>query len=202
MMICKRILLITCLMFWCQNVVAHGGVGMEDDMCIINIGFLKAHFTGYQPKTNGTQEFCEDIPEVAGSVFVIDYLHDFLRDMQVDFRILRDVNDLGMFASWEDIASLENIEQDTIYYLPPVKHPDGVLTVNYDFQQSGGYIGVVTAIHPEKEKIYRAVFYFQVGGGVYAYLPLYIALAIVFLALSLYLFFSHSNREVTKRGLV
>ena len=74
-----------------QNVAAHGGVGMEDDKCIITIGFLKAHFTGYQPKTNGTEEFCEDIPEVARSVFVIEYLHDFLKKMQVDFRIIKDV---------------------------------------------------------------------------------------------------------------
>lgn len=172
---------------------AHGGVGMEDDMCVINIGFLKAHFTGYQPKTYGTQEFCEDIPEVASSVFVIDYLHDFLKEMQVDFRIIRDVNKFGIFANWDDITGLEDIEQDTVFYLPPVKRVGGVLTVNYDFQQAGGYIGIVTAVHPEKEKTYHAVFYFQVGGTGYGYLPLIIALLI--LAQALYWF---SNRVPVK----
>ena len=73
---------------------------MEDDICVINIGLLKAHFTSYQPQINGSQEFCENIPEVASSVFVIDYLHDFLKEMQVDFRIIRDVNNFGIFASW------------------------------------------------------------------------------------------------------
>lgn len=182
----KILLLLVCLMAWCQNVSAHGGVSMEDDMCVINIGLLKAHFTSYQPQISGSQEFCENIPEVASSVFVIDYLHDFLKEMQVDFRIIRDVNNFGIFASWEDIVGLENIEQDTIYYLPPVKHPDGVLKASFDFQQAGGYIGVVTAVHPEKEKTYHAVFFFEVGGGVYRYLPLYIALIIVILALLIY----------------
>ncbi len=172
---------------------AHGGVGMEDDMCVINIGFLKAHFTGYQPKSYGTEEFCEDIPEVASSIFVIDYLHDFLKEMQVDFRIIRDVNNFGIFANWDDIAGLEDIEQDTVFYLPPVKRSDGMLTVNYNFQQSGGYIGIVTAVHPEKGKTYHAVFYFQVGGTDYGYLPLFIALLV--LAQVLYWF---SNRVPVK----
>ena len=181
------------LITWCQDATAHGGVGMEDDMCVINVGFLKAHFTIYQPKTYGTQEFCEDIPEVASSVFVIDYLHDFLKEMQVDFRIIKDVNNFGIFANWDDIAGLEDIEQDTVFYLPPVKRSDGMLTVNYNFQQSGGYIGIVTAVHPEKGKTYHAVFYFQVGGTDYGYLPLFIALLV--LAQVLYWF---SNRVPVK----
>ena len=181
------------LITWCQDATAHGGVGMEDDVCVIKIGFLKAHFTIYQPKTYGTQEFCEDIPEVASSVFVIDYLHDFLKEMQVDFRIIRDVNNFSIFANWDDITGLEDIEQDTVFYLPPVKRADGVLTVTYDFQQAGGYIGIVTAVHPEKEKTYHAVFYFQVGGTDYGYLPLFIALLV--LAQALYWF---SNRVPVK----
>ena len=196
-MMISRILLLQLtlgyLITWCQDATAHGGVGMEDDMCVINVGFLKAHFTIYQPKTYGTQEFCEDIPEVASSVFVIDYLHDFLKEMQVDFRIIKDVNNFGIFANWDDIAGLEDIEQDTVFYLPPEKRSDGVLTVNYNFQQAGGYIGIVTAVHPEKGKTYHAVFYFQVGGTDYGYLPLFIALLV--LAQVLYWF---SNRVPVK----
>jgi hypothetical protein len=173
-------------MTWYQGAFAHGGVGMEDDVCLIKIGFLEAHFTVYQPKTNGTQEFCEDIPEVASSVFVIDYLHDFLKEMQVDFRIIKDVNNFGVFANWDDITGLDNIEQDTVFYHRPEKRSDGVLTVNYDFQQAGGYIGIVTAVHPEKEKTYHTVFYFQVGGTDYGYLPFFILLLI--LAQALYWF--------------
>ena len=32
------------LMTCCPDAPAHGGVAMEDDMCVIKIGFLKAHF--------------------------------------------------------------------------------------------------------------------------------------------------------------
>ena len=184
------------LMICCPDATAHGGVGMEDDMCVIKIGFLKAHFTGYQPKTDGSQEFCEDIPEVGSSVFVIDYLHDFLKEMPVDFRIIRDVNNFGIFANWDDVTSLEDIEQDTVFYLPPMKRPGGVLTANYDFQQAGGYIGIVTAVHPEKEKTYHAVFYFQVGGTDYGYVPLFIVLVV--LAQALYWF---TNRVSVKQAV-
>lgn len=163
----------------CQNAVAHGGVSFDDDVCKLNIGFLEAHFTVYQPHSNGSKEFCEDIPDVAKSVFVLDYLHDFLKEMPVDFRIIKDTNDLGIYARWDDIIALEDIENDTVFYQPPVKRPDGVLIVDYDFQQAGGYIGIVTARHPDKEKSYQAVFYFKVGGNGYGYLPLFILLVIL-----------------------
>ena len=167
------------LTMWSQITIAHGGVGMEDDMCVINIGFLKAHFTVYQPNDSGSQEFCEDIPDVTNSVFVIDYLHEYLKELQVDFRIINDVNNIGVFANWNDISGIKNIEQHTVFYLSPVKQRDGVLTVDYNFKQPGGYIGIVTATNPRKEKKYHAVFYFQVGGNNYGYVPLIILLLIL-----------------------
>ncbi len=184
--------LLLCFLACCQNAAAHGGVSLEDDTCKLRIGFLEAHFAVYQPLSSGSREFCEDIPDVTKSVFVIDYLHDFLKEMSVDFRIIKDTNDLGIYARWDDIVGLEDIENDTVFYQPPVKRPDGVLTVNYDFQQAGGYIGIVSARHPDKEKSYNAVFYFQVGGKNYGYLPLFILLVILAQA-----FYWFSNRQFT-----
>tara|TARA_R110002074_G_scaffold57232_1_gene140864 strand:- start:45042 stop:45659 length:618 start_codon:yes stop_codon:yes gene_type:complete len=179
MTISKILLFSLSLMAWSQYVIAHGGVGMEDDKCVITIGFLQAHFIGYQQTDDGSQEFCEDIPEVANSIFVIDYQHDYLKEMLVDFRILKDVNEIGKFAQWDDVTAIDNIEQQTIFYLPATIHADGALKANYDFKQAGGYIGVVTARHPEKEETYRAVFYFHVGGFDYGYIPFFIALLIL-----------------------
>lgn len=179
MTISKILLLSVGLMMWNQNVMAHGGVGMEDDKCVITIGFLQAHFIGYQQTDDGSQEFCEDIPMVANSIFVIDYQHDYLKEMLVDFRIVKDLNEIGKFAQWDDVAAFENIEQQTIFYLPATIHADGALKANYDFKQAGGYIGVVTATHPEKEETYRAVFYFHVGGVGYGYIPFFIVLLIL-----------------------
>jgi hypothetical protein len=182
-----------CILINSPNVSAHGGVGMEDDMCVISIGFLKAHFTGYQPLSNGTEEFCEDIPEIAESIFVIEYLHDFLKEMQVDFRIIRDVNEIGVFANWNDVLAFENIESVTVFYRPPMIHSEGLLKVKYNFEKGGGYIGIVTAQHPEKEKMYHAVFYFQVGGSGFSYVPLFIVLLV--LAQGLYMYNNRTSRN-------
>ena len=66
----------------------------------LSIGFLEAHFTVYQTQTSASEEFCEDIPDVTNSVFVLDYLHDFLKEMPVDFRIVKDSHNFGIFAKW------------------------------------------------------------------------------------------------------
>lgn len=162
-----------------QQVAAHGGVSFDDDVCKLSIGFLEAHFTVYQTQTSASEEFCEDIPDVTNSVFVLDYLHDFLKEMPVDFRIVKDSHNFGIFAKWEDIAGLEDIENDTVFYQEPVKRADGVLTVEYHFQEAGGYIGIVNASHPVQDKTYHAVFFFQVGGDDYGYLPLFILLVLL-----------------------
>lgn len=162
-----------------QQVGAHGGVSFDDDVCKLSIGFLEAHFTVYQAQTSASEEFCEDIPDVTNSIFVLDYLHDFLKEMPVDFRIVKDSHDFGIFAKWEDIAELKDIESDTVFYQEPVKRANGMLTVEYQFQEAGGYIGIVNAAHPAQEKIYHAVFFFQVGGDDYGYLPFFIALVLL-----------------------
>jgi hypothetical protein len=162
-----------------SNAHSHGGVVYDEDVCVLNIGFLMAHFTGYQPETRGAEEFCEDIPEVAESVFVIDYLHDFMKEMPVDFRIIKDVQRFGQYAKWDDIQGLDDIERDTIFYLAPEKRASGTLTASYRFEEAGGYIGIVTARHPTEEKHYNAVFFFQVGGTDYGYLPIFVALIVL-----------------------
>jgi len=98
-----------------QPAFPHGGVAFEEDLCVINIDFLTAHFTVYQPETQGSKEFCEDIPDVTESVFVMEYTHSFLRQMLVDFRIIEDVNEFGVFARWEDIQSMEDLEAATVF---------------------------------------------------------------------------------------
>lgn len=157
----------------------HGGVVLEEDQCVLRIGFLEAHFTGYQPESRGAEEFCEDIPEVGEAVFVIDYLHDFMREMPVDFRIIRDVQGFGQFAKWSDVSAMGDLEPYTVLYLPPRTQPDGVLQASYRFEEAGGYIGIITARHPTEPKEYNAVFFFQVGGSGLGYLPAFALLLLV-----------------------
>lgn len=157
---------------------AHGGVAFEEDLCVINIDFLKAHFTIYQPQLHGSEEFCEEIPSVGQTVFVMEYQHEFLKEMPVDFRIIRDTQDFGIYARWEDVRGIADLDAVTAFYQAPVIRPDGAFTVDYAFEEAATYIGIVTAQHPEDDRIYNAVFYFQVGGPDYGTLPLFLVLAL------------------------
>jgi len=171
-----RCLVIACLFPWSLQAGAHGGVVFEEDLCVIKIGFLTAHFTIYQPETSASQEYCEDIPDVTDTIFVLDYLHDSMKEMPVDFRIIRDVNNLGIYANWEDIEQMGDIEGATVFYRYPTREVDSVLTVDHLFAEPGSYIGIVTAQHPTLDKTYSAVFPFSVGGTGVGYLPLFLLL--------------------------
>jgi len=168
----------TALLFliWQPPLLAHGGVVAEKDACIITIGFLQAHFTVQPLLTTGDKEFCEDIPQATKTVFVIDYRHDFLNEMPVDFRIIRDVQNNGTFVNRKDISAMQDLDKVTVFYQAPIIRPAGVFSIEHDFQEAGSYIGIVTARHPTKNKVYNAVFQFQVGGGRYPYVPLFIFL--------------------------
>jgi hypothetical protein len=141
----------------------HGGVSVEDDVCVMQLASLKAHFTGYQPEYRATQEFCEDIPVVGKSIFVIDFISNELRDMYVDFRIIEDVNNIGNNAVLEDLGGKKAIEDATILYKEKAVFPRGTLTANFNFLHEGRYIGIVTATYDDKSMTITSVFPFQVG---------------------------------------
>lgn len=143
---------------------AHGGVVAEEDLCIIQIGFFRAHFTVYQPENSGGEEFCEDIPDVEQTIFVLDYMHNSLKQVPVDFRIIKDVQKRTLYASWEDIQKIDDLDAATVFYQPPAVKPDGSFQVEHTFLESGWYTGIVTTRHPTLDKKYQAVFGFYVGG--------------------------------------
>ncbi|HAU25496.1 MAG TPA: hypothetical protein DCX09_12575 [Gammaproteobacteria bacterium] len=157
----------------------HGGVAFEDDLCVINIDFMQAHFTVFQPETSESTEYCEDIPNVTRSVFVMEYLHDLLTEMVLDFRIVRDVNDVGRFASWEDIEAIDDLEAATVFYEAARMEEGGFYRTSYEFLEKGTYIGVVTADHPTEDRNYNAVFYFRVGGRDWGTIPIFLALGML-----------------------
>lgn len=158
-----------------QPAFAHGGVVEEEDLCIIKVNYLRGHFKIYQPLIDGHKEYCEDLPNATESVFVMEYLHDSLAQAAVDFRIIRDVTGKGRFARWEDVAAIDDIDAATVFYREPAVDPD-VLTVIHDFQEEGHFIGVVTANVDGDEKVYRAVFPFEVGYTGFGFWPVIIVL--------------------------
>lgn len=159
---------------------------LEEDICVIQIDFFQAHFTIYQPQISQHKEICEDIPNTGETIFVLEYLHDGLREMPIDFRIIKDTQKLGRFAKLEDIEKINNLNAQTVFYKGSQTGPDGVYLAKYEFTEKGYYIGIVTATKAEDGTIYTAVFPFQVGGSTWGYIPVIIAIAI-FLQLNYWL---------------
>jgi hypothetical protein len=167
-MLCAMSLAVASASAW-----THGGVGIEDDKCVLRIGSDRAHFAGYQPEHRASQEFCEDIPEVGRAVIVIDFIHPALRERVVEFRILRDADGLGAKARYEDLGDKDKIAQRTMAALPAKTYPHGTVTLDHKFSEPGWYIGLLSATDPASGKTEFSVFPFRVGVRNYwKYLPL------------------------------
>jgi hypothetical protein len=157
---------------------AHGGVVAEDDLCVINIGYLRAHFKIYVPEASGHDDYCEDIPVRGASLFVMEYQHDGLSDASIEFRIIENVTGKGTFARLEDVEAIKDLEAVTVRYEPPTVVPD-VYTLLQDFPADGEYVGIVKASNAETDKVYTAVFPFEVGNtgiGIWPWILLGLAL--------------------------
>ena len=148
-----------------QDTLAHGSVVDDEDICQLEIGFLKAHFKIYLPRTHDREEFCEDLPETTESLFVMEYEHDKLSTMSIDFRIIRDVTGLKSFVREEHVATIDDLEAVTVFYHPPTIESD-VFAVIHQFTEPGWYVGIVTASSDNassNNEQYTAVFPFEVG---------------------------------------
>ncbi len=164
--------------FLCDAAVAHGGVVQEEDLCIIKVNYLRAHFKIYQPRVSGHKQFCEDLPAATESVFVMEYQHDALENMPIDFRIIRDVTGKGRFARMEDIEQIDDLDGVTVFYQAAAVEPD-VFTVLHEFSEEGEFIGIVSATQPDTSKVYAAVFPFEVGFTGIGYWPFFIAVLVL-----------------------
>lgn len=180
-----------------QPVLAHGGVGMVEGQCIIQMGNLESRFTGYQPASRGSKEFCDDLPDLSNSIFVLDFIHDVLKNMTLDFRIIRDEKSFGLTATADDIETINDLELVTEYYKPPIQYGDGMVKFQYEFSKAGVYIGIITAQHPNQDIVYEAVFPFRVGAVSYAdYWPVFILVLVV-----LQLMYWRSNSKVSAAAI-
>jgi hypothetical protein len=172
-----------------------GGVILRGDVCIIEIGFYDASFTAYQPPNSGNEEFCEDLPDTGETIFVLDYLHASLREVAVDFRIVRDTTGLGQFVQHEDILALDDLQAITVFYAPPAIKPGGSFRVEHTFLEKGDYVGVVTAGHPSNDSVYNAVFPFTVGAVNYPYWLVAVIVGLLMLTLLRQALISKSGKE-------
>lgn len=148
------------------QVHAHGGLALADDLCILTVGPYTIHFTGYQPLTQ-EEEFCEDIPEIGKTVVALDYINDELRPFAAEVRILRSTASLNITTrtTAQDLKKLsgEDLENMTVYHLPPEVYPNASIMIDHTFPEKGMFAGVVTVSGEGNE--YVSVFPFSVGEG-------------------------------------
>ena len=117
-----------------QPVLAHGGLSIERDKCVLRVGTYLIHFTGYQPQETDTQEFCEDIPKTGKTIVALDYVDPSLQDVPVEVKILHVVDD-----------GRSDEEQPVELSLAPASYPTGTIHFEHDFLEPGRYVGSVTA---------------------------------------------------------
>jgi hypothetical protein len=177
----RPVLAVLLLLAWlgARPAHGHGGVSMEDDTCIMRIGLFRAHFTGYQPETRATQEFCEDIPELGKAIIVVDFIDKALRGYEVEFRVLRDVQERGKRARLEDLGDAAAIDAATLFKLAPATYPKGTLTFEQRFDQPGWYIGMLVA-RDGSGQVLTSVFPFQVGvSHPWRYVPAFVLVLVL-----------------------
>lgn len=174
--VARLILFLACAL-GASTLLAHGSVTDEGDLCVIRIGFYTAHFKVFQPQTSRDREYCEDLPDTGESVFVMDYVHQGLAEVPIEFRIIRDATGLGRFARLDDVLALGDLGPHTVFHQPPVREP-GVFTVLHAFPEEGDFLGIVSVRHPSNGEIYQAVFPFSVGFQGWGLWPLFVLLAV------------------------
>lgn len=130
----------------------------------MKIGPYKMHFTGYEPETKQSQEFCEDIPDAGRSIIVLDQVDKVMKRMDMDFRVVRDDKNLGVNAQYEQLGGQKDIEVSSVYYKDPQVYEHGTVTFDLQFDK-GNYIGIVRINDPETKQSYVSIFPFSVGFG-------------------------------------
>jgi hypothetical protein len=130
---------------------AHGGLAMDKDYCKLRVGPYLMHFTGYQPGDGYRTEFCEDIPSTGATIVILDFIDDALRDLPVGVRIIR------------DDGGGRDLDSATVFAVPPKVYPKGTFSFDYQFQQAGNYIGLVTVGDGAQQAVGR--FPFAVGAA-------------------------------------
>jgi hypothetical protein len=166
------LLLVAMLVSSPRYAAAHGGLSMDQDFCKLRIGPYAMHFTGYQPESTGTKEFCEDIPQLGATVVALDAIDQPLRDFPLEVRIIYDTGDE------------HDLDAITVLRLPPKAYPTGSVSFSYNFLKAGKYVGLVSV--KDNNQIYISRFPFSVAKGWSGMRVYFLILAVILAGAILY----------------
>ena len=105
---------------------------LEKNFCILKIGPYGMHLTGYQPDISAGKENCGEVPGTGRTVLVLDYIEGELRSLPVEVRVIRDT------------GSEQDLQAITVLHLPPKVYPSGFISLDYNFDQPGKFVGLIT----------------------------------------------------------
>lgn len=162
-----RLLLVFGVMslFLGSHALASEGVTKTRDRCYIRVGPYLMSYNAYQTEARSNGSFCVDLPAMGRTLIILDVeqqsggmglpsdYYNELRDMAIDFRILRNVG---------QSADEAPVEQETEAYLPPRKYPMGTLRLEHRFTKPGNFIGLVSA-RDDHGRVFESRFPFVVG---------------------------------------
>lgn len=138
----------------------HGGVMNEGNECKLRVGPYMMNFSGYQPENNVSKQFCDDMPTIGKSIIVLDFIDNKLRDMTVNFRVIK--SDVAALGNEKDgIVNEAELAQTPFFQIPAKHYPSGTMTITQDFAEKGHFVGYVV-VEGENEK-FISRFPFSVG---------------------------------------
>ena len=108
---------------------AHGKVSLEEDSCVRRIGDSMVHLSAYQPQFEPSAQYCTEIPKGGDTYLVVDLVDLALRDIPIGMRVIKGTSET---------------EDETVTYLRPSYHPDGVIKGETSLDQ-GLYTVIITA---------------------------------------------------------
>jgi hypothetical protein len=145
------------------------------------------HFTGYQPDNTRNKEFCEDIPATGRTVVVLDYMEDALRPLPTEVRVIKDT------------GSEQDLQAITVLHLPAKVYPNGTVNFEYNFDQPGKFVGLVTV---GDKQLHVSRFPFSVGETKIPLPPSYFLIALAGVAVIGVVFFALRGRGKTSGSTV
>ena len=117
-------------MLYCSTAGAHGKVAMEQDTCVRRLeDNSMVHLSAYQPQFEPSAQYCTEIPKGGDTYLVVDLVDLALRDIPIGMRVIK--------------GTCET-EDETVTYLRPSYHPDGVIKGETSLDQ-GLYTVIITA---------------------------------------------------------
>jgi len=156
----SRVIIVFILLSLSSQLWAHGGVVSRGNQCRLLVGPYVINFSGYQPQNNQSELFCDDLPMVGESIIVLDFIDKKLRNMTVNFRVIK--ADAAPLGTAEDGKVNEaELAQTPIFEIPAKHYPMGMMNIEQDFTEKGHFVGYVI-VEDENEK-YISRFPFSVG---------------------------------------